>query len=582
MRRLGTLFSVALMMAASPAARAQYYDDFNSFHDWIAGGVAVVPPNGIWDGIHNAANGGVAGSPGIFQSSGVDGAGIPKPGVLLLEDRNTFAGPGSPGIGWEGSRTTAPMPYIEIPSNAHFTATVKINAQTSGQWSSAGIVARRKGPPVGVAPADRNENFVAAYSFRTNAAQPTGGSVLTTRIVDGVQVSQAQTPFGPNSGGVAPFPNYLRLTKTSAMFTSQTSLDGTTWSNETTVNAPILAADFGTIEVGPTFQMSGGGSGAVEFDEFRLDVALPDFFPTRWTSDAGGSWADAMNWSPQFGSSDPKAAAIENRPAPTTVFVDQDATAQSLKLAGANRIAIAGTATLTFQHSSGLATILVGGSHEIQARTKLGSSTRLEVTNGGRIDFNHRVDLNSHTLTVLGDGVVSLNAEVAAGSEGQVVNRGTLTGSGTIHRLLYNDVGGTVRPGNGIGTLVVLGTYIQVESSRLELELGGTAPGTYDCLRVSGTAALRGAVSVQLVDGFMPSAGDIFDILDFGTLTNGFTLDLPSLADGLSWDTSLLPTQGILSVRGIALVPEPSAAHTMGLALLALNAWQVRRKKARR
>jgi hypothetical protein len=81
------------------------------------------------------------------------------------------------------------------------------------------------------------------------------------------------------------------------------------------------------------------------------------------------------------------------------------------------------------------------------------------------------------------------------------------------------------------------------------MELGGITPGSqYDQLLVSGALSLGGALDVTLINGFTPSAGQAFNILDWGSLAGTFSsITLPTLA-GLSWNTSQLYTTGMLSV----------------------------------
>jgi hypothetical protein len=56
-------------------------------------------------------------------------------------------------------------------------------------------------------------------------------------------------------------------------------------------------------------------------------------------------------------------------------------------------------------------------------------------------------------------------------------------------------------------------------------------------------------LDVTLTGGFVPSAGQSFDILDWGSLSGAFSsLNLPSLSSGLSWNTSQLYATGVLSV----------------------------------
>ena len=84
----------------------------------------------------------------------------------------------------------------------------------------------------------------------------------------------------------------------------------------------------------------------------------------------------------------------------------------------------------------------------------------------------------------------------------------------------------------------------------LELEIGGLIAGDeFAQLLVSGNAALAGALQIALTNSFSPTAGNSFDILDWGSLSGSFaTLNLPALAGGLAWNASQLYTTGVLSV----------------------------------
>ena len=108
--------------------RPVLYDDFDVFHDYAIG---TVPAGGFWTGVHNVLNG-CQDFPPVIQANGADAFGVPKPGVLFMEDTNCFMGPGGPGVGWEASRTTAPMLYREIPAAYDFYAEMKISARRRG------------------------------------------------------------------------------------------------------------------------------------------------------------------------------------------------------------------------------------------------------------------------------------------------------------------------------------------------------------------------------------------------------------------------------------------------------------------
>jgi hypothetical protein len=68
-------------------------------------------------------------------------------------------------------------------------------------------------------------------------------------------------------------------------------------------------------------------------------------------------------------------------------------------------------------------------------------------------------------------------------------------------------------------------------------------------MQISGAVTLNETLSVALANSFAPSAGDVFDILDWGTLSGTFdTIELPALNAGLTWNTSQLYVTGVLSV----------------------------------
>ena len=67
----------------------------------------------------------------------------------------------------------------------------------------------------------------------------------------------------------------------------------------------------------------------------------------------------------------------------------------------------------------------------------------------------------------------------------------------------------------------------------------------------SGLTLLGGTLNVDLLSSFVPTLGNSFDLLDWGSLVTGSefgTLDLPPLSSGLGWDVSSLYVTGVLSV----------------------------------
>jgi len=126
---------------------------------------------------------------------------------------------------------------------------------------------------------------------------------------------------------------------------------------------------------------------------------------------------------------------------------------------------------------------------------------------------------------------------------------GTLHANTILNSLTNN--GGTLSPGLSPGTTWIYGNYAQNSPGRLQIELA--SPTSYDKLVVSGNLAISGAyLDVTTLGDYTPSAGAVFDILDWGSLSligGGFNIQLPSLNAGLVWNTSLLYANGVLSVE---------------------------------
>lgn len=59
---------------------------------------------------------------------------------------------------------------------------------------------------------------------------------------------------------------------------------------------------------------------------------------------------------------------------------------------------------------------------------------------------------------------------------------------------------------------------------------------------------------MTLRNGYVPQAGDTFDLLDFGSCTGAFaTVSLPTPGSGLAWDSQSLTSNGTLAVVSSAL-----------------------------
>ena len=176
---------------------------------------------------------------------------------------------------------------------------------------------------------------------------------------------------------------------------------------------------------------------------------------------------------------------------------------------------------------------------------------------------------NEYIGTTTVDGLLIVDGSIASSSWTTVTDRGTLCGSGVVGSVeLY----GTAAPGTSAGILTVDGDFT-TSAGLIQIELGGALEGEYDRLDVDGLLTIIGGdLDVLLIDGFEPTLGDVFNILDWNGRTGVFgNENLPDLGTELRWDASDLYSTGEIRVEA---VPEPALLGVIGLALLV-----VRRKR---
>ncbi len=96
--------------------------------------------------------------------------------------------------------------------------------------------------------------------------------------------------------------------------------------------------------------------------------------------------------------------------------------------------------------------------------------------------------------------------------------------------------GGNFSPGASPAISNVTGNYSQL-TGKLTIELAGTTPGNgFDQLLVNGTATLGGTLDVDLLNGFVPEAGDSFEFLRaFGGISGTFANTLFPTVPGITW-----------------------------------------------
>ena len=148
------------------------------------------------------------------------------------------------------------------------------------------------------------------------------------------------------------------------------------------------------------------------------------------------------------------------------------------------------------------------------------------------------------------------NGQTVTALQGLVVDSGeTLSGNGVVVGDILNR--GTLSPGNSPGIVNIIGDAVLDPAGSLVIQIGGrnAGPGSpvvddgFDQLNVSGVAALGGTLQIDLINDFVPKAGDSFTIMTYGSATGAFdTVNGLVIGDGLVFKLEQGPTELRLSV----------------------------------
>jgi hypothetical protein len=144
-----------------------------------------------------------------------------------------------------------------------------------------------------------------------------------------------------------------------------------------------------------------------------------------------------------------------------------------------------------------------------------------------------------------------------------LINNGHITGSSAAQRITLPgyvkgvgtfdnvNVTGTFSPGLS-PTILSVGNIAFSPTSTLIMELGGTTPGSgYDQLQSASAITLSGTLQISLINGFVPAAGQTFDLFDSATLSGAFSSVVLPTIPGISWDTSQLASGMLSAIPGL-------------------------------
>lgn len=336
--------------------------------------------------------------------------------------------------------------------------------------------------------------------------------------------------------------------------------------NVGTLKVTSGAADFLTGAIVPVASLELGGGGPREAEIVGSDTVQVSG-TTSWVSGKMGP----------FGSTIMQGGATISSSATKTLQ------ARTLKCAGGtcsvtgpnvvlnvtNSGAVVNDATFTFtagagepQGISGNGTFTNSGTLRRAADSTGTASIAQNLTNSGTVESLAGTLAFGGTYTQTA-GATRMAGGVITSAATMSVQGGDLVGTGTLTGSVSN--GGRLAPGLSTGSVALTGTYAQSAAGTYAVELGGLQPGTgFDRTEVGGAATLNGALAVTLVNGFVPSAGDTFEIMTFASGSGDFTSFTGSdLGGGLVLTKVVSPTSVVLEVVAVATpTPTPSPTPT--------------------
>ncbi len=203
--------------------------------------------------------------------------------------------------------------------------------------------------------------------------------------------------------------------------------------------------------------------------------------------------------------------------------------------------------SLTITGNTAAAAIDMGSLTSVSGDLTIASNAPITVVNMAALS-NFGCGTNEVTITLDGGTFTMTNGLT-------LCTNATLTGSTTVEGSVTNS--GTIEPGSSPGNLNITGSLVLLPGSRLRFELGGSAAGSqYDQIKISNVVTCGGTVAVQFINGFTPSAGQVFQLINAPSRLGAFPgVSLPGLPAGLSW-TNRLDVDGSIAVVVLVAPPE--------------------------
>ncbi len=169
-----------------------------------------------------------------------------------------------------------------------------------------------------------------------------------------------------------------------------------------------------------------------------------------------------------------------------------------------------------------------GGTHMVSGGLYLGDSPGASGTynlNGGSLSVSGGeyigVGSSGNFIQTGGSNTVSGGITLGSGSSGTYTLSGGSLAADSISGNLIN--GGAFTPANSFSPIPITGNYTQTASGTLVEQIASAS--SYSKLAVTGSASLNGALNIQLLGGYIPTAGQGFSgiLTAAGGVSGGFT-----------------------------------------------------------
>ncbi|MGI6425198.1 MAG: fibronectin type III domain-containing protein [Tepidanaerobacteraceae bacterium] len=257
----------------------------------------------------------------------------------------------------------------------------------------------------------------------------------------------------------------------------------------------------------------------------------------EWTGAAGdGSWHTADNWDLEQVPEDgdyviiPEFSVVEYVYGETSVRLNcagnLTVSGGTLKMTNSSlsensslingKLDGAGDITIT----NGSSFVWIGGNIEGTGRLIIEDNANLYAKASSSLD---RYLVNNGSLLIDVDGSLRLTGGAEGSGNFNIQGGQTLELGGSGSYNLSSNV-------NNFGTLKILNTcasaqfnsgYTQQNTGTLEFDIGG--PSHFTPLEVAGTALLNGILKINILDGYIPSPGDTFEIMTYGSRAGTFS-----------------------------------------------------------